>query len=327
MNDVGILGIFCGAASLSGILLAIYFLTSKKAKNGVGVMLGLLFLAVSLRIAKSVWHYVLYDYARLGVGQGFVVLSIIGPALLFYLLLSTNRQPSKIHYLHWAWLPVALAVAIIEPVSFQYLYMYGTGLVLIYTYLGLRVHQNAQYDSEQLKGFNQTILIGVFLIGCSFVYQHALSGLRHYTYGAAFASLVIYYLLYQALTKSLVISNASVSSVSDETVSRVRQAIENEKVYLRQGVTLSNFASEYEIPSYLVTKSVNQAYAKSFPETINHFRVNEVKKRLEKGDSKNLKIEGIATESGFKTPSAFYAAFKRETGVTPTQFQKGINSL
>lgn len=66
---------------------------------------------------------------------------------------------------------------------------------------------------------------------------------------------------------------------------------------------------------------MNKIYGKSFPET-NSFRVQEVKKQLEKERNKVYKIEGIAFEAGFSTPSSFYTAFKKETGLTPTSYQK-----
>ncbi len=322
MDEIGVLGVFCGAASLSGILLAIHFFVGRKGGGRLGTLLGILFLAISMRVAKSVWHYIFFDYGTLGVIQGFVFLTMIGPAVFSYTLVSAGRQYRPVHYFHWLWPILSVFVAIPELISFRLMYILGTLLVFTYVAFSVHIHHRAAYVSTQLRKFNKIMLIGVFLIGCSFVFQQVLGGLRNYTYGAAFASIIIYVMLFQALSKSWILTLVSNKQVPGETLKRVKEAIETDKVFLRAGITLNGFADEFRIPAYLVTRSVNQTYARSFPETINHFRVEEVKRRLKNGDNKQLKIEGIAIESGFSTPSAFYSAFKKETGVTPTQFQK-----
>ena len=219
---------------------------------------------------------------------------------------------------------IAVVIAIIEPISFRFLYRYATILSAIYLAYGVWLHLSMRYESKQIRSFNQIILVGVTLIIGSFVYQLTIDGLRLYTYGAAFASLSIYFLLFKALSNSLVIASIGAKEVTEDVIQKVIHAFENQKVYLKPGITLNTFSIESNIPSYLISPSVNKAYNRSFPEAINHFRVSEVKRRIQNGDHKNLKIEGLASEAGFTTPSAFYAAFKRETGVTPTQFQKAL---
>lgn len=287
-------------------------------------MLGLLFLAISMRIAKSIWHYILSDFAKLGVGQGLVALTLIGPALLFYLYHST-RKPSKwIAYLHWIWPLLALVIAIIEPISFRYLYQYGTYLIIPYLLASIFIHWRTTYPSKTTRNFNLMIILGVTLIVGTFLYQLTIDNTLLYNYGAAFASFVIYLLLFLILSQSSVIYKSQIKEVSDDAIDSVKKAFEQEKVYLKQGITLNQFAAEISLPSYLISPSVKKAYDMTFPEAINHFRVREIKRRLQNGDHKKMKIEGLATEAGFTTPSAFYAGFKKETGLTPTQFQKTL---
>ena len=81
------------------------------------------------------------------------------------------------------------------------------------------------------------------------------------------------------------------------------------------------------MPSYLVTRSVKLLYDRSFPETLNHFRVEEVKQMLLDPKKEHLKIESLAYDVGFASPSAFYAAFKKCTGQTPTAYQKEAQLL
>jgi AraC-like DNA-binding protein len=321
MNEVGILGVFCGAATLTGMLLALNFFLNKNNRNIAGIMLGLLFLAISLRIAKSILYFALFNYSKIGIIAGFISLTIIGPTLFFYMLISTNRKFKKHHFVHLIWPIIGVIVAFIEPISFRFLYIYATRLIFLYVLLSAYVHFTTSYKSTELKKFNTTIWIGVLLINISFFLQNAADSVLHYSYGAALSSLVIYYLSLK-MSKSFLITNVSSSAVPDDTLNKVRDAIEHQKIFLRPRMTLAIFSHEYSIPTYLVTRSVNAIYAKSFPETINHFRIGEVKRRLKQEDNKRFKIEAIAAEAGFTTPSAFYTVFKKETGMTPTQFQK-----
>lgn len=324
MTEIGILGVFCGSAALTGILMSIYFILNRKIKTTSRVMLGLLFLAISMRIAKTIWHYILSDYAKIGVGQGLVALSVIGPALLFYMYFSTNRTIKRVSYLHWIWPLLALVIAIIEPISFRHLYKYGTYLIVPYLLIGTFIHWKTTYPSKTSGKFNLAILLGVSLIVGTFLYQLTIDHPLYYSYGAAIASLIIYVLLFLILSQSSVIYKPQAKEVSDGAILTVKKAFEQDKVYLMPGMTLNSFATEINLPSYLISPCIRKAYNKTFPEAINHFRVLEIKRRLQNGDHKKMNIEGLAAEAGFTTPSAFYAGFKKETGLTPTQFQKTL---
>jgi AraC-like DNA-binding protein len=47
---------------------------------------------------------------------------------------------------------------------------------------------------------------------------------------------------------------------------------------------------------------------------------------LKRGTDSTLTIEAISEQSGFKTRSNFYTAFKEETGLTPTEYAEKIRN-
>lgn len=68
--------------------------------------------------------------------------------------------------------------------------------------------------------------------------------------------------------------------------------------------------------------AVLNAGGKKFTDFVNQHRVNYVITQLEKGSNQNMSIEGIATEAGFASRSTFYTAFKKITGLTPSEYIK-----
>lgn len=76
--------------------------------------------------------------------------------------------------------------------------------------------------------------------------------------------------------------------------------------------------------SYL-SKSINQ-HGVGFSEIINRYRIREVIKIFEDEDDErnNYTLPEIATVVGFHTKSVFYDSFRKETGMTPSQFRENI---
>lgn len=69
-----------------------------------------------------------------------------------------------------------------------------------------------------------------------------------------------------------------------------------------------------------LSRLINRAYGVNFSTFINRYRVHEVCRLLKQGEANHQTIEALALRSGFKSRSSFHSAFKKEIGVTPTQF-------
>lgn len=69
-----------------------------------------------------------------------------------------------------------------------------------------------------------------------------------------------------------------------------------------------------------VSRVINERIGKNFMEFINAYRIADAKNLLANDITKNI-IE-IVFEVGFNSKTAFYEAFKKETGLTPTAFRK-----
>jgi len=72
----------------------------------------------------------------------------------------------------------------------------------------------------------------------------------------------------------------------------------------------------------LLSQKINGELNQNFNEYINHYRIIESQKRLIDAEYDHLSIEGIGQSVGFKSKSSFYAAFKKNTSMTPSVYKK-----
>ena len=96
------------------------------------------------------------------------------------------------------------------------------------------------------------------------------------------------------------------------------------KLYKNEKLTVNDLSIELDIPSYHISQIINQELEMSFWDFINIHRIEEAKDLLLDKEN-NPKILSVAYESGFNSKSAFYVAFKKHTGQTPTQFKKKMS--
>jgi YesN/AraC family two-component response regulator len=83
-------------------------------------------------------------------------------------------------------------------------------------------------------------------------------------------------------------------------------------------LSLSKLAELVNIPAYKLSITLNQKMDTTFYDLINSKRVEASLSLLR--DNRNLTIEAITAEVGFKSKSTFYRAFKKFKGITPTDF-------
>jgi AraC-like DNA-binding protein len=92
------------------------------------------------------------------------------------------------------------------------------------------------------------------------------------------------------------------------------------ELFRQQGISINELATALKIPSTNLSYVLNRHYGQRFNEFINTCRVNYVIQRFRRDDWQELTLEGLAQESGFTSRSAFFASFKKVTGVTPSKY-------
>ena len=119
---------------------------------------------------------------------------------------------------------------------------------------------------------------------------------------------------------SLVISPKRMAEI-EETI---RKHLEEKKSFLLHGYTLKKFSDETQIPVHYLSGFINKYYKMNFNDFINEYRIIFSIDKLLKREWMYKKLETIANESGFNNRNTFISAFKKVTGVLPSEFLKDI---
>ena len=99
-----------------------------------------------------------------------------------------------------------------------------------------------------------------------------------------------------------------------------------ENLYKNPDLTLVDLANRLSIPRSTLSQIINEAAKMNFYDFINHYRVNAVTELLTNPEYNHLTIVSLAAEAGFASKSSFNRAFKRFTGMTPTEYKNNSSN-
>ena len=94
----------------------------------------------------------------------------------------------------------------------------------------------------------------------------------------------------------------------------------SEKIYLDEELSLGGLAERLGVHSHMLSEFLNRRLGKKFQHYVNGFRVQEACVLLR--EEKTRTVLSVAYMAGFNSKTAFQAAFRRETGMTPGEYRK-----
>lgn len=103
--------------------------------------------------------------------------------------------------------------------------------------------------------------------------------------------------------------------------------IKEERLYLSPNLSLSLLSAKFNLSEGYLSQLINNNTGNNFSTYLNNLRIQESKLLLTNNDYKNYTIIAIALESGFNSKSTFYNAFKKHTGISPSEFRKSNTDL
>lgn len=119
-------------------------------------------------------------------------------------------------------------------------------------------------------------------------------------------------------------------NIEDKTViyHRALEIIKTSDEIYSDEFCIARLASLTGVKEKLLSQLINELGGSNFTTLINRFRIDEACRRISDNEKYgNLTIESIGNSVGFKSRSAFIAAFKRQTGLTPSEYKKQAKSV
>ena len=112
-----------------------------------------------------------------------------------------------------------------------------------------------------------------------------------------------------------------------EKVHELQHLFENfitKQYYLHQHTNLRQVATHLNTQPYVLSTFINQVYQMHFNDIINLHRIKYIEDGLTNKKWESLTLEAIAGKAGFNNRITFLTAFKKFTGITPTEYIKKL---
>jgi len=264
--------------------------------------------------------------------------------------------PGIIHYviqLIIFFLPFEKKLIIIEQFWLDYLKILGLiygSFIVIWNLNFIQKHKlevRNQYAMTRHKELSWARSFLIFYISGTILYGIQLylvpSNLYSKLYFLLFDLVLIYWLSFQGVVQlniHSILSNQEIikTGFEDKTNKRRQTLSENvnltdlfqqihdymnaTEIYVDEELTIVDVSQKLGIHPRRVSTAINTVSKQNFNSFVNELRINKVIKLLDTRDVQNLSIEGIGNKVGFRSKSAFYSAFKKFTGTTPTKYKR-----
>jgi AraC-like DNA-binding protein len=112
------------------------------------------------------------------------------------------------------------------------------------------------------------------------------------------------------------------SKLSSSKFEEIDSYIKNEKLFLDPNLSLASLEDDLKLSEGYISQLINNFSGGNFSSYINNLRIEQSKRFLQNNEYEKYTIVSIALESGFNSKSAFYLAFKKATGISPTEYKK-----
>lgn len=116
------------------------------------------------------------------------------------------------------------------------------------------------------------------------------------------------------------------ASIKSESLlsKRLKELMEREKLYLNEKLSGNEMAERLGINRHQLSEVLNNEMETNFYKFVNYYRVEACKQKMADPKFGHYTLMAVALECGFNSKTTFNTVFKKETGMTPTQYKKTL---
>ncbi len=168
------------------------------------------------------------------------------------------------------------------------------------------------------------LLMLLLLITLGIYLRHEDDGGDHYI--VIFVGSIAFISSFFVLSESRFFENSWVADKYETLTSNtiafesIKSFIEEEEYVLLPHASLKDLAHRLGSNANTISKVINSKTGVNFNDFINQKRIEKAKAKLIDPNFGHLTVEAIGESVGFKSKSAFYNAFKKHVGLSPTQY-------
>lgn len=120
----------------------------------------------------------------------------------------------------------------------------------------------------------------------------------------------------------------AVQKADEELLGKILEVFQTDRSIYSPDFSVDMLAHICGEKSKTVSACLNAGLGKNFNTILNEYRIREMCRLLSTPEvTASHTIEAIAQEVGFKTRSTYVAAFKRHTGLTPSEYLKSVRNV
>tara|TARA_R110002167_G_scaffold34533_1_gene110101 strand:+ start:501 stop:1277 length:777 start_codon:yes stop_codon:yes gene_type:complete len=217
--------------------------------------------------------------------------------------------------------------------------------LLVYGYFIRKIYLNAK-DRAEMDSTNKSWLrnfyglhilyIGTYAVYGLLITNQIASGFLYHTQVVSM-SLMVLFLGFSATVQPRVFSglislknqlfykyekSGLTKSLSNELKENLLHIFDVQKVYKENDLSLESLAERLNTTRHNTSQVINEHFGMNFHELVNKYRIQEAKYILETDRKKSLHIIDVAYEVGFNNKVTFNKAFKKDTHLTPSEYQR-----
>ena len=110
--------------------------------------------------------------------------------------------------------------------------------------------------------------------------------------------------------------------MTDRARDKIKSLMESEKLYLDPDLNLKDLSARLKIHSNYISRIINEQFKMSYNDYVNMHRIEDVKQKLSDPEKNAKTVLEIMYETGFYSKSVFNTAFKKFTGITPSEYRR-----